>query len=37
MVVYVAHVCGCIFHLISIKEIESGNNQTWLIKYSFDK
>ncbi|EGR31744.1 hypothetical protein IMG5_102980, partial [Ichthyophthirius multifiliis] len=31
MVVYVAHVCGCIFHLISMNEIQRGNLQTWLV------
>jgi hypothetical protein len=37
MVIYVAHICGCIFHFISITEINKGNTKTWLIDEGIEK
>ena len=30
LILYVAHICGCIWHFISIWQISHGHNDTWL-------
>ena len=30
MVIYLAHVCACVWHYVAIKEIEKGYSKTWL-------